>query len=88
MGGTKETEKLKSLALSKTNCAFLGLEVYGPKKFNAVAAKMSLPVHQLHQEDLQKNREEIKNLPPSELGSSQRVCLNNALFHHIVSVSF
>ena len=45
----------------------------GLETFNDVGEDLLEPVLDLHQEDLKRNRDEIKSLPPTQLGSSQRV---------------
>ena len=52
-----------------------GVNFYGNKNYNYVAEKIGVPVQDLHKADLQKNREELKKLPPTELGSFQRVTI-------------
>ena len=52
---------------------FSGLDFLGLETFNGVADDLLEPVLDLHKEDIKRNRDEIKNLPPTQLGSSQRV---------------
>ena len=57
-----------------------GLDFYDNKTYNGVAERIGVPVYELHKTDLQKNREELKKLPPTELGSFQRVTIWTSLY--------
>ena len=60
----------------------------GLETFNNVGEDLLEPVLDLHQEDLKRNRDEIKSLPPTQLGSSQRVSRHTANLQCLFQFSF